>query len=175
MIAFVGIRIRARTLTIRRSTTWDREHRRWSTTPPKRARAARSLPLDEETVSQLASLRAAHARDRLLAGAGWHGEEIVADGSTRVALRPDGRIPTDWWLREALHEDADIAGVTRISPYSLRHTSATLAFEAGVDLLLISRRLGHSTIGTTADVYTRVARPAQERATYALLKSVSES
>jgi integrase len=48
------------------------------------------------------------------------------------------------------------AGVPHIRLHDLRHTFASLALEAGVDLKTVSNALGHSTISTTADVYAHV-------------------
>jgi site-specific recombinase XerD len=41
-------------------------------------------------------------------------------------------------------------------PLALRHGAATLALAAGVDLKTVQDMLGHSTIVTTADIYTSV-------------------
>lgn len=155
-------------ISVNRSTTWDQEHRCWSTSPPKTECSRRSLPLDQATAAAIASWRAAQASEKLRTGEGWGTPESEADGRLRVFLTHDGRLLSDWALREALHADADRARVPKVSPYCLRHTSATLAFAAGVDLLVISRRLGHSTISTTANTYTRVQQQAQEDATDAL-------
>jgi integrase len=43
----------------------------------------------------------------------------------------------------------------RIALKNLRHTSLTLAYDAGVDLLAVSRRAGHSTTSITSDYYVR--------------------
>lgn len=40
--------------------------------------------------------------------------------------------------------------------HSLRHTHATMLLEAGEDLELVSKRLGHASISTTAKVYSHV-------------------
>jgi integrase len=53
------------------------------------------------------------------------------------------------------------AGVT---PYSLRHTCATLLLEKGIPLKVVSERLGHSTIALTADVYSHVTPSMQKQA-----------
>ena len=55
------------------------------------------------------------------------------------------------------------AGIRRMRPHDLRHTYATLAIQAGVPLLTVSRQLGHATIGTTVDLYTH-AVPGSNRA-----------
>ncbi len=40
--------------------------------------------------------------------------------------------------------------------HDLRHTSASLALNAGIPMKVVSDRLGHSTIAITADLYTHV-------------------
>jgi len=50
----------------------------------------------------------------------------------------------------------------------LRHTHATLALAAGVDVVVVSRRLGHSTIAVTDSYYLRPHRSADEAAAAAI-------
>ena len=49
-------------------------------------------------------------------------------------------------------------GLPRIRLHDLRHTHATLALAAGVEMKIVSDRLGHSQISVTADLYTQVTR-----------------
>jgi integrase len=49
------------------------------------------------------------------------------------------------------------AGLPAIRFHDLRHTSASLALAAGVAIKVVSDRLGHSTSGITADLYTHVS------------------
>ena len=48
------------------------------------------------------------------------------------------------------------AGVTPITLHGLRDTHASLLAKAGVPLEVVSKRLGHSNIGITADRYVDV-------------------
>jgi integrase len=45
-----------------------------------------------------------------------------------------------------------------------RHSFATMALEAGVDLKMVSAALGHSTIVTTADLYAHVTESLRKDA-----------
>ena len=46
--------------------------------------------------------------------------------------------------------------------HGLRHGHASLMLAAGVNLKVVSERLGHSKIGITADLYTHVADQIHE-------------
>lgn len=55
-----------------------------------------------------------------------------------------------------------------ISVHSLRHTNATLLIANGTDLRTVSKRLGHSNMTTTGNIYTHAIKTADERAADAL-------
>ena len=58
-------------------------------------------------------------------------------------------------------------GLPRIRLHDLRHTSASIGLASGESLVEISRRLGHSSIAVTADIYSHIstdlARESAER------------
>lgn len=60
----------------------------------------------------------------------------------------------------------DDAKLPHIRVHDLRHSFASMALEAGVDLKTVSTALGHTTISTTADLYAHV--------TSSLLKDAAE-
>lgn len=56
------------------------------------------------------------------------------------------------------------AGVPQIRMYDLRHTSATLALAAGVNVKAVSERLGHESVEITLKYYAHVLPSMQEAA-----------
>jgi len=54
-------------------------------------------------------------------------------------------------------------GLPRRRFHDLRHTFATLALEAGEDLAMVSRALGHASVAITADTYMHVTPAMRDR------------
>lgn len=77
------------------------------------------------------------------------------------------------WNGKAIHPDT-ITGwfqkfikknnLPPIHLHSLRHTNATLLIASGADLRTVSKRLGHSNMTTTSNIYTHAIKSADERA-----------
>ena len=57
-----------------------------------------------------------------------------------------------------------IRGIRYISPHGFRHTHCSLLFSAGVDIPTVQKRLGHSDLKTTMQVYNHVYRDDEFRA-----------
>ncbi len=78
-------------------------------------------------------------------------------------LNDAGRPLTPANVRLRLRRLADAAGAGRVTPHMLRHTSATLHLERGVDIRFVQRLLGHASIATT-EIYAHVADEALKEA-----------
>lgn len=114
---------------------------------PKTERAKRTLALGPTITAALLEHR---RRQRVIGPAAF-----VFTGRDGAAL--DGANVT-----HALQAALARAGLPRQRFHDLRHAFATLMLEAGEELVVVSRALGHSNLATTADVYSHVTPAMQE-------------
>lgn len=115
--------------------------------PPKTKRGRRNIALPAETVAMLRAHKVKTMELRLALGMGNITPETwvfsTADGKP---LSPDN-LSRDW-RRVCIAKN-----LPRVPFHALRHTHASVLIRAGVDILTISRRLGHSKPSVTLDVY----------------------
>ncbi|MGL5647131.1 MAG: tyrosine-type recombinase/integrase [Clostridium sp.] len=72
------------------------------------------------------------------------------------------RLSTDQ-IRRVVVGIANTAGVKKITPHSLRHTGATLQIKKGVDIMDVSKWLGHSTVAITEKIYVHQTNESAQR------------
>jgi integrase len=101
--------------------------------------------------------------------------EAAVAGTEARWLFPSLRRPTNPLTPETMgnrmRKILRAAGIRKIRPHDLRYTYATLAIQAGVDLLTVSRQLEHSSIAITADIYAH-AVPGGNRAAADVMESI---
>lgn len=75
------------------------------------------------------------------------------------------------WLTAIQDKMDEKAGkkIPRITTHGLRHTHASLLFEAGANIKEVQDRLGHSDIKTTMDIYTHVTETTRNKVPDVLL------
>ena len=76
-------------------------------------------------------------------------------------MHPDS--PTDWLAKFAKRHN-----LPPIHPHKFRHTQASLLISEGVDILTVSKRLGHAKVSTTLDIYSHVLAKSDEKASNTL-------
>ena len=52
-----------------------------------------------------------------------------------------------------------------INPHKFRHSQASILINQGVDIVTVSKRLGHAKTSTTSDIYAHILRKSDEKAT----------
>jgi integrase len=116
---------------------------------PKTKRGTRLVPIDDGTVAMLRRHREMQDVERTAWGPAWNDAGLVFTREDGRPLRPE-------YATRHFQALADLAGLPPIRLHDLRHTNASLALQAGVDMKVVSERLGHSQMSITADLYTHV-------------------
>lgn len=129
---------------------------------PKSERGRRRVDLDDETTAILRAHRQAQVAERLLVGAGYRDQGYVF-------ARPDGAPWKPDSIGQAYRRIVARAGLPPIALHDLRHTHASLMLSEGIELTVVSDRLGHATAGFTLTTYAhslpgRQATAAQQTA-----------
>lgn len=137
------------TLTVRRSLVAVKDHApRFG--EPKSNTSRRTIALASAAVSALRTHRTRHAEDRL-AATDWADFDLVFCTHIGTPLIRRNVLRA---FKQALAR----AGLPQsLRFHDLRHAHATLMLRAGVPLKVASGRLGHSSVGITADLYQHIA------------------
>jgi integrase len=135
------------TVTIRRSLA--RTHGRGTYFKEPKNGKPRTITLPKPLLAILSEHREQQDRERELLGKGYKDEGLVF-------ARPDGSQVNPRNFGTRVVELAERAGVQAITLHDLRDTHASLLAKKGVPLEVVSKRLGHSTIGVTAERYLHV-------------------
>jgi integrase len=125
---------------------------------PKTKYGRRSITLPASLVAELHAHRAAQLEQRLVLGLG----KAPPDGLVFAAWNGKARHP-DGLTKEWATALAAI-GRPEITLHSLRHTHASQLIAAGLDVLTISRRLGHGSPTITLGVYGHLFSNTDARA-----------
>lgn len=88
----------------------------------------------------------------------------MRQGSGHVFTRPDGHPIEPATLTRHFNALLREARLRPIRFHDLRHSTATLLLEQGVELVVIKELLGHAHIGVTATVYAHVRLRLQRQA-----------
>ncbi|MCC9709258.1 site-specific integrase [Streptomyces sp. MNU76] len=120
------------------------------TTLPTKTRASeRRIALPARCIQSLKHHHEQQQREREAAGTTWQ-------HNGHVFTTPQGRPIDPTNLTRTFTTLLGKAGLRRIRFHDLRHSTATLLLEQGVELVVIKELLGHAHIGVTATVYAHV-------------------
>ncbi|OEJ96310.1 tyrosine-type recombinase/integrase [Streptomyces thermolilacinus] len=125
--------------------------------PTKTRASERRIALPTECRHSLKEHRERQNKERETAASAWRDSGLVFTTPTGGPLDPAN-------LTRRFRSFLDRAGLRRIRFHDLRHSTATLLLEQGVDLVVIKELLGHAHIGVTAGVYAHVRLRLQRQA-----------
>jgi len=117
----------------------------------------RPVDLDAGTVRILRAWKRRQAAERLQSGPAWHDTGLLF-------TRPDGSGWHPQQVTKRFRQLATAAGLPPCRLHDLRHLSASLQLAAGVDIAVVSKRLGHSALSFTCDTYCHLIGKAGRQA-----------
>jgi integrase len=142
------------TIQVERSLEQTKEDLRFK--EPKTRHGRRQLTIPASIITELRAHRKQQAELRLSLGQGRDAEDAL------VFRRADGTpIPPDSLSSEWRCVVAG-AKLPKVSLHALRHTHASQLIAAGLDVLTISRRLGHGSPSITLNVYSHLFKPTDK-------------
>jgi integrase len=151
-LRWIDVDLDGGTLRVERSLEQTRAGLRFKS--PKTRHGRRSISIPPVAVAELRAYRLAQQEQRLALGLGK--AELVfptIDGQPR---KPNA-LTNEWII-------ATSAIGRRLSLHALRHTHASSLIAAGIDILTISRRLGHAKPAVTLNVYGHLYASTDDRA-----------
>lgn len=130
-------------------------------TPKSTGRAENPVELDDVVIGALLAHKLAQDAEKAEWGDAYRDHDLVFTRPGGDPLRPND-------VSEDFRNLVDAAGIRTIRLHDLRHGHASLMLAAGVDMALVSKRIGHSSQAITVDTYSHllsgVGREAAQKA-----------
>jgi integrase len=114
--------------------------------PKTKAGEDRRVDLGDRAIGALIGHRLQQDQERNDWGAGYQDHGLVFAKEDGTALLPQ-------YVTRLFDTLTERASLRRVRFHDLRHAAASLMLSAGVDIAVVSKRLGHSSIAITSDVY----------------------
>jgi integrase len=135
---------------------------------PKSMAGKRDVPMPDIVVDVLRNHRKRELEQRLALGMG----KMTADALvfSRLGGAPQSPISVTKEWRKA----ADSIGLTEVSFHALRHTFASMLIDSGIDVVKISKRLGHSNPTITLQTYAHQFAKREDKSAEAINAVVAE-
>jgi integrase len=130
---------------------------------PKTRKGLRDVTLPDLVVNVLRRHRQQQLEQRLALGLGkLIGDALVFPRSDGVTHKSPKDFSTAWSIV------AKRIGLGAVTFHALRHTHASQLIDAGVDIVTISRRLGHASPNVTLGIYAHLFRKSDDKAAQAI-------
>ena len=132
---------------------------------PTKTGNVRYVPLPDEAFTILRKYRIYQLEQRLLYGDQWRESPYVFTGVRGGPLMPSS---VNVWLLKF----SDRHGLPHINPHSFRHSAASIMIANGVDIVSVSKMLGHSTTTTTMEIYAHAIEDKKRAAAECIADSI---
>jgi integrase len=130
--------------------------------PPKSKAGRRDLTLPEIVISALREHRRSQLEFRMQLGAGRLPDDALLFANLAGKPLQPSNVSSDWG------ELAGRIGLPDVTFHALRHTHASQLINAGVDIVTISKRLGHAKPSVTLAIYAHMFTTDDSKAAAAI-------
>ncbi len=148
-------------MTIQRSLEQTKAHGIRPKTPKTKA-GVRTISLPTVAVDALREHRIKTLELRLACGAGALRDE------TPVFATLEGEWPSPYGITDQWRDAVKRLKLPKITFHALRHCHASALIAAGLDVITVSRRLGHSKASVTLDTYSHLFKNSDTAAADAI-------
>lgn len=128
---------------------------------PKTAKSKRTFAIPELLVKSLSEYKEWYEQQKELWGDRW-----IDSGS--VFIQRDGKRVHPANIKMWVTKTCRLAGIRHFSVHSLRHTNISLQIMAGVPIVTVAGRAGHSRTSTTTDTYAYYVQSSDKSAAQTL-------
>ncbi|MBN1045519.1 MULTISPECIES: tyrosine-type recombinase/integrase [unclassified Clostridium] len=133
----------------------------------------RSIPISNFLSNQLKQLKKEQIKNKLLFGEKYNKNIFNDIEYDLVCIQRNGKYMRPIDITDRFHTLLKRNEINKkIRWHDLRHTSATLLLENGVDMKTVQNRLGHASMNTTSNIYSHVTEKMNRDATSILSSSL---
>lgn len=118
----------------------------------------RYVTLPKESMNLLKSWQASQAIEKKKCGDAWIKEEFDFCFTRENGKRMHPDSLTDWLSKFSKRNN-----LPPLHPHLFRHSMASLLINANVDIVAVSKRLGHAKVSTTSDIYSHIIKAADAK------------
>lgn len=127
---------------------------------PTKTRTARYVTLPGETMALLEQYRC------------WQKEQLHPSAADLIFPGDAGELMSPTSVNAWLTRFCTRHGLPHIHPHAFRHTAASILIANGVDIVTVSKMLGHKKPSMTTDVYSHMIARAQSHATESIAQVI---
>lgn len=133
--------------------------------PPKSNQSRRTICVSEPVINALKIWKKKQATEKLAFPGHYNTDNLVFCSEMGEPFNPER-------ISRTFQADLMKSGLPHIRFHDLRHGYGTMLLEEGVDIAVISKMMGHSSIAVTADIYLKVREPLMKDAASRLAKKI---
>lgn len=143
------------TITFNQSLTMYSD--KWTITTLKTESSYRTIAISNELSEKLRKYKSAVNTNKIKYGTRYINNVFNGKNFDLIFVKENGRYIQPYWLYETFKKLIAKNEINKnIRWHDLRHTSATIMLENGISMKVIQKRLGHSSMDTTSNIYSHV-------------------